>query len=38
MPELEKYILHIVLLINEQVRKGYESYDLKLGDIKNVKD
>ena len=30
MPELEKYILHKLFLINEQVRKGYESYDLKL--------
>ena len=29
MPELEKYILHKLFLINDQVRKGYESYDLK---------
>ena len=29
MPELEKYILHKLFLINDQVRNGYESYDLK---------
>ena len=29
MPELEKYILHKLFLINDQVRSGYESYDLK---------
>ncbi len=29
MPELEKYILHKLYLINEKVRSGYDNYDLK---------
>ena len=29
MPELEKYILHKLYLINQKVREGYDNYDLK---------
>ena len=30
MPELEKYILHKLKVIDEKIRKGYNDYDLKM--------
>ena len=30
MPELEKYILHKLKVIDEKIRKGYNEYDLKM--------